>query len=118
MPSFVEFLRSLPGSGRIHVKCLYTPSQNDATRFPAQVVSGTITMRMTVGEYQNFEDWLRNDDANTLSPMKIKWSNGSTRVEVDLDDESLKLWSSDNRAVQLANAYAQSAHLTFQIRED
>lgn len=116
MASFVDLLRSLPGNGRMYVKCLYTPGPNEAERFPGRVVSGRITLQMSIGEYQNFEDWLRNDDDNRLSPMKIRWSNREASLEVDLDDEVLRVRSTDNRILNSCREYAERVHMTFRVQ--
>ena len=117
MVGFVELLRSFQGSGRVFIKCLYTPSSNVASHLPGRVVSGRLTFEMSVGEYQNFEDWMRNDDSNSLSPMKIKWTNGQSSVLLDLDDETLTVRTSDERVRQLARDYSFQERLRFRSRE-
>jgi hypothetical protein len=116
MASFVDLLRSLPGNGRMHVKCLYAPGPNEAVWFPGRVVSGRITLQMSVGEYENFEDWLQNDDDNRLSPMKIRWSNGNMSLEVDLDDEVIRVRSTNNQVLNSCREYAERAHMTFRTQ--
>jgi hypothetical protein len=113
MESFRGLLGQLPGNGTLQVKCLYTPTENDANRFPGRFIRGTVTLRLRRDEYQQMLDWLVNDDRHTLSPMKLSWVGGEATLEIDWDKETLKVCSNNRQVLTDAFEYARTEHLHF-----
>ena len=117
MEAFCELLRRLPSDGaRIFVKCYYTPSNNQAAQFPGRFVRGTVTLQFRPAEVGQFHDWLRNDTLNTLSPMTLQWTQGASKIEVDLDEETVKVRSDDNQILEVAANYSRQQHLDLTTR--
>jgi hypothetical protein len=117
MEAFCELLPQLPRNEvRVFVKCFYTPSNDQAAQFPGRFVHGTVTLQFRPAELGQFHDWLRNDTANTLSPMIITWSQGESKIEINLDEETLKARSDDIQILDIATRYSQQQHLDLTIR--
>lgn len=117
MNAFCRLLGELPSEGtRIRIKCLYTPSDNESARIPGRILSGSLTLQFSPNECRQFSDWLQNNGFNHVSPMKILWSSNGSKLQYDLDEETLDVYTDSNQVLRAAYQFSERERLNLTIR--